>query len=152
MVRETGVQSLPGRVILNTFKKKVVLEATLLKSHHYKERIKGKLSNPEKEVLPLPTRPGWSTYFLKKLLSRWYTYDILIDSICLIQLKWFLRETWSIFNAYTDNYWFLFVWANVWLREITPSVLFLVYVAKQNSLVRLHFRCSAACGTPVHCH
>ena len=52
--RDPGDQSsIPGQVILKT--QKMVLDATMLNTQHYKRRIKGKWSNPGKEaVLSLP--------------------------------------------------------------------------------------------------
>ena len=46
--------SIPGLVIPTTQKKKMVLDATLLNTHHYKVWIKGKWSNPESGVAPFP--------------------------------------------------------------------------------------------------
>ena len=45
--------SIPGRVISKI--QKVVLDASLLSTHHYKVRDMGKWSNPGKEVPPSPT-------------------------------------------------------------------------------------------------
>ena len=47
MVQETGVQSYQR---LKTKGKMEVLDASLLKTQHYKEQIKGKRSNPGKAV------------------------------------------------------------------------------------------------------
>ena len=55
-----GCGSLPGRIIPKT-KKKIVFDAALLNTQHYKVRIKGKVSNPGKGVAPFPT-PRCSTY------------------------------------------------------------------------------------------
>ena len=53
-VNGPGVQgSIPARVIPKT--QKMVLDATLLNSEHYKIRIKVKWSNPGKGVAPSPT-------------------------------------------------------------------------------------------------
>ena len=51
--------STPGRVIPKT--QKMVLDATLLNTQHYKVRIKVKWSNPGKGVVPSPT-PWCSSY------------------------------------------------------------------------------------------
>ena len=40
---------------------KILLDASLLKTQHYKVRIKGKCSKPEKGVVPSPT-PQCSSY------------------------------------------------------------------------------------------
>ena len=50
--------SIPGRVIPKT--QKMVLDATLLKTQHYKAGIKVKWSNPGKGVVSYPT-PSWSS-------------------------------------------------------------------------------------------
>ena len=49
MVRKTEVQ-IPGRVIPKT--QKIVLDAALFSTQHYKMRIKGKVDNPGKGVAP----------------------------------------------------------------------------------------------------
>ena len=56
--------SVPGRVIPRT--PKIVLDASLLITQHYKLIIKGKCSNPKKGVASFPTR-RWSCY-CKKIL------------------------------------------------------------------------------------
>ena len=57
--------SISGRVIPKT--QKMVLDATLLNTQHYKERIKVKWSNPGKGVAPSPT-PWCSSYRKRSLL------------------------------------------------------------------------------------
>ena len=54
-----GRGSIPGRVIPKT--QKLVLDATLLNTQHYKARIKVKWCNPGKGVTPSPT-PWCSSY------------------------------------------------------------------------------------------
>ena len=51
--------SIPGQVIPKT--QKMVLDANLLNTQHYKVRIKVKWSNPGKGVVPSPT-PRCSSY------------------------------------------------------------------------------------------
>ena len=51
--------SIPGRVIPKT--QKMVLDASLLNTQHFKVWIKGKWSNPGKGVAPSPT-PWCSSY------------------------------------------------------------------------------------------
>ena len=58
MARETWVQS-PGRVIPKT--QKMVLDASLLNTQHYKVRIKGKVEQSREGVAPSPT-PWCSSY------------------------------------------------------------------------------------------
>ena len=49
--------SIPGRVIPKTKKKKMVPEAALLNTQHYKVRIKGKVEKPREwsKGLPFPS-------------------------------------------------------------------------------------------------
>ncbi len=61
--------SIPGRVILET--QKMVLDASLLNTQHYKVRIKGKVDNPGKGVAPSLT-PWCSSY---RKWSRRVTLD-----------------------------------------------------------------------------
>ena len=51
--------SIPGRIIPKTLK--MVLDTSLLNTQQYKVHIKGKLSDPEKGVVPSPT-PRCSHY------------------------------------------------------------------------------------------
>ena len=54
--------SIPGRVIPKT--QKMVLDATMLNTQHYKVRIKVQWSNPGKGVMPSPTT--WCSSYRKK--------------------------------------------------------------------------------------
>ena len=60
---------IPGWVIPKT--KKIVLDAALHSTEHYKARIKVKLTNPRKGVAPLPT-PHCSSYWKESL---WIALD-----------------------------------------------------------------------------
>ena len=53
--------SIPGRVIPKT--QKMVLDASLLSTQHYKVRIKGKVEQSRKEVAPSPTH--WCSSYRK---------------------------------------------------------------------------------------
>ena len=53
--------SIPGRVIPKT--QKMVLDASLLSTHHYKVRIKGKVEQSRKGVAPSPTH--WCSSYRK---------------------------------------------------------------------------------------
>ena len=59
--------SVPGQVIPNT--QKIVLDASLLNTQHYKVWIKGKWSNPRTGVVPSPTL--WCSSYWK--WSLWVT-------------------------------------------------------------------------------
>ena len=62
--------SVPGQVIPKT--QKMILKATLIKTQHYKVRIKGKAwSNPRKGVVPSST--PWCSSYQKG--SLWVTLD-----------------------------------------------------------------------------
>ena len=52
----------PGRVIAKT--QKMVLDASLPNTQHYKVRIKSKWSNPRKGVAPSPTPRGSSYRYI----------------------------------------------------------------------------------------
>ena len=54
-----GLGSIPGRVIPKT--QKMVLDASLLNTQHYKVRIKGKVEQSREGVVPSPT-PWCSSY------------------------------------------------------------------------------------------
>ena len=75
--------SIPGRVIPKTLK--MVLDATLLNTQHYKVRVKW--SNPRKGVVPYPT--PWCRSYQKE--SLWVTLDyghqLLIRQIGILFLS-----------------------------------------------------------------
>ena len=62
--------SIPGRVIPKTLK--MVLDATLLNTQHYKVRIKGKVEQPGKGVAPSPT--PWCSSYRKGAFGSPFTY------------------------------------------------------------------------------
>ena len=61
--------SIPGRVIPKT--QKMVLDASLLNTQHYKVRIKGKVEQSREGVAPSPTH--WCSSYRKG--SLWVTLD-----------------------------------------------------------------------------
>ena len=61
--------SIPGRVIPKT--QKMVLDASLLNTQHYKVRIKGKVEQSREGVGPSPT--PWCSSYRKG--SLWFTLD-----------------------------------------------------------------------------
>ena len=63
------LSSIPGRVIPKT--KKMVLDASLLNTQHYKAQSRVKWRNPGKGVAPSPT--PWCSSYQKE--SLWVTYD-----------------------------------------------------------------------------
>ena len=71
--------SIPGRVIPKT--QKMVLDISLLNTQHYKVQIKGKWSNPRKELANSPT-PWCSSYWKGSLLVTldysWPTYCLCV--------------------------------------------------------------------------
>ena len=95
--RPGDLGSVPGRVIPKT--QKMVLDASLLYTHHFKVQIKGKVDHPEKGVAPCPTT--WCSSYLKESLlvtldyGRQFDlgYKDWIDYQCYIAMKW-LRETY----------------------------------------------------------
>ena len=66
--------SIPRRVIPKT--QKMVLDASLLNTQHYKVRIKGKVSNPGKGVAPSPT--PWCSKLSKREPSVTLDYGRLL--------------------------------------------------------------------------
>ena len=72
--------SVPGRVIPKT--QKMVLDASLLNTQHYKVRIKGKVEQSREGVAPSPT--PWCTSYRKG--SLWVTLDYGRQLYLLIML------------------------------------------------------------------
>ena len=68
--------SIPGRVIPKT--QKMVLDASLLNTQHYKVRIKGKVKQSREEVAPSPT-PWCSSYRKGSIL-------VILDYGCQLYL------------------------------------------------------------------
>ena len=67
--------SIPGRVIPKT--QKMVLDASLLNTQHYKIRIKGKWSNPGKGEAPSPT--PWCSRYRKGSLRVTLNYGCQLN-------------------------------------------------------------------------
>ena len=63
--------SIPGRVIPKT--QKMVLDASLLNTQHYKVRIKGKVEPSREGVAPSPT--SWCSSYRKGSLRVTLDYD-----------------------------------------------------------------------------
>ena len=63
--------SIPGRIIPKT--QKMVLDASLLNTQHYKLWIKGKVGNPGKGVAPSPT--SWCSSYWKGNLQVTIIYN-----------------------------------------------------------------------------
>ena len=76
--------SIPGRVIPKT--QKMVLDASLLSTQHYKVRIKGKVEQSRKGVAPSPTH--WCSSYRKGSLRVTLDYGrqlYLLSILCEIQ-------------------------------------------------------------------
>ena len=101
--------SIPGRVIPKT--QKMVLDATLLNTQHYKVRIKGKVEYSREGVAPSPTH--WCSSYRKGSLRVTLDYGrqlylliyiyIYIFEVDLIQLKFV-----NIKNFKNLNFLFIF--------------------------------------------
>ena len=80
------LSSIPGRVIPKT--QKMVLDASLLNTQHYKVRIKGKVEQSREGVVPSPT--PWCSSYRKGSLrvtldyGRQLYFTILDKIICLL--------------------------------------------------------------------
>ena len=94
----TILGSIPGRVIPKT--QKLVLDASLLNTQHYKVRIKGKVEQSREGVAPSPTH--WCSSYLKGSLR--VTLDYGRQLLLLLLLVWYCLVLWLInqfrlFNA-----------------------------------------------------
>ena len=78
--------SIPGRVIPKT--QKMVLDASLLNTQHYKVQIKGKVEQSREGVVPSPT-PWCSSY--RKGSLRDYPWLWLLTLLYYVFLKYFLN-------------------------------------------------------------
>ena len=76
--------SIPGRVIPKT--QKMVLDASLLSTQHYKVRIKGKVEQSRKGVVPYPTH--WCSSYRKGSLRVTLDYgrQLYFFFICILDL------------------------------------------------------------------
>ena len=105
--------SIPGRVIPKT--QKMVLDASLLNTQHYKVRIKGKVEQSRKGVAPSPTH--WCSSYRKGSLRVTLNYGrqlLLIIIIIIIIIIYFLR----VFHI-SVSWWFF---SGVWVNSKTPQV------------------------------
>ena len=75
--------STPGRVIPKT--QKMVLDASLLSTQHYKVRIKGKVEQSRKGVAPSPTH--WCSSYRKGSLRVTLDYGRQQQHMSVIQLS-----------------------------------------------------------------
>ena len=82
----------PGRVILKT--QKMVLDASLLNTQHYKVRIKGKVKQSRKGVAPSPT--PWCSSYRKGSLRVTLDYGRQLFNLCLD--LWHINHC-RLFNA-----------------------------------------------------
>ena len=126
--------SIPGRVIPKT--QKMVLDASLLSTQHYKVRIKGKVEQSRKGVAPSPTH--WCSSYRKgslrvtldygrqlylhtsKIIKLWFTWQNLSVIFCHYQLP--------AMNAYYsqtsyEQIWFVCLF---WLYGISTFVGYLM--------------------------
>ena len=75
--------SIPGRVIPKT--QKMVLDASLLSTQHYKVRIKGKVEQSRKGVAPSPTH--WCSSYRKGSLRVTLDYGRQLHLLILYKFK-----------------------------------------------------------------
>ena len=99
--------SIPGRVIPKT--QKMVLDASLLNTQHYKVRIKGKVEQSREGVAPSPTH--WCSSYRKESLRvtldygrQLYLLTIRLFSVISRTLVWrgvlpLYRETAGVFHS-----------------------------------------------------
>ena len=88
--------SIPGRVIPKT--QKMVLDASLLNTQHYKVRIKGKVEQSREGVAPSPT--PWCSSYRKGSLRVTLDYD---------------RQ---LYLLYIYIYIYIYIWFQVWQKSI----------------------------------
>ena len=104
--------SIPGRVIPKT--QKMVLDASLLNSQHYKVRIKGKVEQSREGVAPCPTL--WCSSFRKGSLRVTLDYGRQLYLLTYIKIYriwfgWVLRHInhcW-LFNAKSSLYIYIYI-------------------------------------------
>ena len=90
--------SIPGRVILKT--QKMVLDASLLSTQHYKVRIKGKVEQSREGVVPSPIH--WCSSYRKGSLRvtldygrQLYFYLYWETANCCLSLRMGVVVSWS---------------------------------------------------------
>ena len=131
------LSQIPGRVIPKT--QKMVLDASLLNTQHYKVWIKGKWSNPGKRVAPSQT-PWFSSYWKgslrvildygRQLLYKYiymflfiyiyvYMYVLIYTYIYVLFIYIYIH----MFFIYTYIYIYFFSSYNVWKHVRHPSFI-----------------------------
>ena len=106
--------SIPGRVIPKT--QKMVLDASLLSTQHYKVRIKGKVEQSRKGVAPSPTH--WCSSYRKGSLRVTLDYGRQLYFTLLLLVP---RLNAVLFNV------LLFVFMIMALRIFRLFVIYIIY-------------------------
>ena len=85
--------SIPGRVIPKT--QKMVLDASLLNTQHYKVRIKGKVEPSREGVAPSPT--SWCSSYRKGSLRVTLDYgrQLYFTLLILFNILWVFHASWN---------------------------------------------------------
>ena len=91
--------SIPGRVIPKT--QKMVLDASLLSTQHYKVRIKGKVEQSRKGVAPSPTH--WCSSYRKGSLRVTLDYGRQLYLLYIIYSSFALLESTNECTFYRSN-------------------------------------------------
>ena len=86
--------SIPGRVIPKT--QKMVLDASLLSTQHYKVRIKGKVEQSRKGVVPYPTH--WCSSYRKGSLRVTLDYGRQLYFYLYIYIYIYIQNMKETFN------------------------------------------------------
>ena len=94
--------SIPGRVIPKT--QKMVLDASLLNTLHYKVRIKGKVEQSREGVAPSPTH--WCSSYRKGSLRVTLDYgrQLYLFYIIVVKQPWFVLPQLSFLLMYWGNH------------------------------------------------
>ena len=94
--------SIPGRVIPMT--QKMVLDASLLNTQHYKVRIKGKVEQSREGVAPSPT--PWSSSYRKGSLRVTLNYgrQLYLLYLLICSYSFFGETTLVVFSLFPHIY------------------------------------------------
>ena len=139
--------SIPGRVIPKT--QKMVLDASLLNTQHYKVRIKGKVEQSWEGVAPSPT--PWCSSYRKGSLRVTLDYGRQLYSYLLnVTFSW-LKSRFTLAGEaqsteaveYTDC---------ISTEQYSPPPASVLDTTLNNVMVRLQPWRFRKCGVPLHCH
>ena len=103
--------SIPGRVIPKT--QKMVLDASLLNTQHYKVRIKGKVEQSREGVAPSPTH--WCSSYRKGSLRVTLDYGRQLYLLTLLRDFFFKSQSLFVCSSMQSTLWWIILFSVIYV-------------------------------------